>query len=242
MGEPRVDIEDAADDWHTYADWPIPGSTPTSVYLRAAGATEAGGIGLSAGGDGGTLTFTSSNPSETTLIGTPTGSQTNRRVFLSPPLTRDVRISGTPVVELYAALSTAQSNLGAILVDYGAGTQVSRSGDGITTTANRTCVADSSATDSGCYLDVVKRLQTLGDGAPWRVTRGILDSSNRDSLLVAAPVPVGVQTRFTWPLQPTEHVFTAGHRIGIVLRATTAASEWPARRARSSPSTPRSAG
>ncbi len=25
MGEPRVDIEDAADDWHTYADWPIPG-------------------------------------------------------------------------------------------------------------------------------------------------------------------------------------------------------------------------
>ena len=42
MGEPRVDIEDAADDWHTYAEWPIPGSTPTSVYLRAAGATERG--------------------------------------------------------------------------------------------------------------------------------------------------------------------------------------------------------
>ena len=37
MGEPRVDIEDAADVWHTYADWPIPGSTPTPVYLRAAG-------------------------------------------------------------------------------------------------------------------------------------------------------------------------------------------------------------
>ncbi len=79
-------------------------------------------------------------------------------------------------------------------------------------------MADSSATDSGCYLDVVKRLQTLPDAtSPWRVTRGILDSSNRDSLLVAAPVPVGAQTRFTWPLQPTEHVFKAGHQIGVVL-------------------------
>ena len=79
-------------------------------------------------------------------------------------------------------------------------------------------MGDSSAADSACYLEVVKRLQTLPDAtSPWRVTRGILDSSNRDSLLVAAPVPVGTQTRFTWPLQPTEHVFKAGHQIGIVL-------------------------
>ncbi len=218
MGEARVDIEDAADDWHTYADWPIPGSTPTPVYLRAAGAAEAGGIGLSAGGSGGTLTFTSASPSETTLITTPTGSQANRRVFLSPPLARDLRISGTPLIDLYAALSTAQSNMGAILVDYGAGTQVSRSGEGIQNTANRTCWGDSTAADSACYLEVVKRMQTLPDAtSPWRVSRGILDSSNRDSLLVAAPVPVGTQTHFTWPLQPTEHVFKAGHQIGIVL-------------------------
>ena len=108
--------------------------------------------------------------------------------------------------------------MGAILVDYGAGTQVSRDGEGITNdrqphVRRRGIVA----TDTACYLDVVKTAADARDGAPWRVTRGILDSANRDSLLTAAPVVVGSQTRFTWPLQPTEHVFKAGHQIGIVL-------------------------
>jgi outer membrane protein OmpA-like peptidoglycan-associated protein len=143
-------------------------------------------------------------------------------VFLSPPLTRDLRISGTPVVELYAALSTAQSNMAALLVDYGAGTQTSRSSEGITTsTTDRTCVGTASAMDTACFRDVSKRLQTLPDAtSPWRVTRGALDSANRDSLLTGAPVTIGSQTRFSWPLQPTEHVFKAGHQIGIVITGT----------------------
>ena len=32
----------------------------------------------------------------------PTGSQANRRVFLSKPLTKDVRLSGTPTADLLA--------------------------------------------------------------------------------------------------------------------------------------------
>ena len=35
MGEPRVDIEDAEDDWHTYADWPMPGIGPTTSTCAA---------------------------------------------------------------------------------------------------------------------------------------------------------------------------------------------------------------
>ena len=56
-----------------------------------------------------------------------------------------MRLSGTPVVDICAALATPQSNLGAIVVDYGAGTQVTRTGEGI---ANRPPDRDCWATSS----------------------------------------------------------------------------------------------
>ena len=53
---------------------------------------------LSSGGDTDTLSWTDApGQSENTMINTPPGSQANRRVFLSPVLTHDLRISGTPV-------------------------------------------------------------------------------------------------------------------------------------------------
>ena len=100
------------------------------MFLRGgsshAGAGTLGGI---PGGTADTLTFqnTGANISENTLMGTPEGQQTNRRVFLSPTLTKDVRLSGTAVLNLRAALGTAQSNLSAVIADIGTSTQTSRS-------------------------------------------------------------------------------------------------------------------
>ena len=34
MDEPRVDIEEEKDVWHTYADWPVPGTTTLDVFLH----------------------------------------------------------------------------------------------------------------------------------------------------------------------------------------------------------------
>jgi X-Pro dipeptidyl-peptidase len=53
----------------------------------------------------------------------------------------------------------------------------------------------------------------------WRVTRGGLDSSNRDSLWYqdATPVTIGEKDQFSIPTMPTEHTFKTGHRIGIIL-------------------------
>jgi X-Pro dipeptidyl-peptidase len=51
------------------------------------------------------------------------------------------------------------------------------------------------------------------------VSKGILDSSNRDSLFTAAPAVIGTKYRFAFPTFPNDHVFAAGHRIGIVLVA-----------------------
>ncbi len=152
----------------------------------------------------------------------PTGSQAPRRVFLSAPLKKAVRLSGTPTIDLQASLSTPQSNLGALIVDYGPGTQVSRQGDGVVNTTTRTCWGESdedldpsgNSVDSACYLEVDKRTV---DVTQWRVSRGVLDSSNRLSLRTMAPVTVDQKHQFTFPSMSTEHVFEAGHRIGIVL-------------------------
>ena len=60
-----------------------------------------------------------------------TGEQPGDRLRYSPEHARILRRCGTPVVDIRAALSTPQSNLGAVLVDYGPGSQTSRSGEGV---------------------------------------------------------------------------------------------------------------
>jgi X-Pro dipeptidyl-peptidase len=215
-----VDIEVAKDTWETASDWPIPGSRETSFYLQGTAAGEEGALRLWPGGATRTLSWTDTLQSETTMINDPTGSQANRLVFLSEPLRRPLRLSGTPEVDIRASLSTTQSNLGAVLVDYGPSTQVSRQSDGIVTAMpeERDCWGESSATDSACYLKVEK---PTVDVTQWRVAKGILDSSNRYSLFAdaARPVEPGETYRFRWPTFPNDFEFAAGHRIGIVLVA-----------------------
>jgi X-Pro dipeptidyl-peptidase len=235
--EPKVTIEDAADTWKEYADWPIPGTQNTDVYLRGTTEGTAGTIGGVSGGSADSLTFTNtaSYPSEGSVVNTPEGSQTNRRVFLSPPLTKPLRLSGTAKVNLRAAFGTTQSNVSAVIMDYGTGTQIARTGDGVQNTTTRTCwgaasidanacptlgqtctVTAATGVDNACYLEVSKRIGTVDQ---WRVTRGTLDSSNRSSLWYqdASPVLAGAMNDYTVTMAPTEHIFEAGHRIGIVV-------------------------
>jgi X-Pro dipeptidyl-peptidase len=218
MSEPKIDVEVAKDTWETAADWPIPGTAMTDVYLRGTAPGAAGNLGLSSGGATDTLTWTSINQSENAIVNNPAGSQANRLAFLSAPLAQPLRLSGTPVVDVEASLSTTQSNLGAVLVDYGPSTQVSRTSDGIIDASpeERDCWGESSTNDSACYKKVQKPTTNV---TQWRVSKGILDSSNRDSLLASAatPVEIGTTYRFTWPTFPNDFEFAAGHQIGIVL-------------------------
>jgi X-Pro dipeptidyl-peptidase len=223
MSQPQVDVEMSKDTFATYSGWPIPEAADVDVFLRGTTQATAGNLGLSSGGDTDTLTWVDAAQSENTMINNPTGSQANRRVFLSPVLTHDLRFSGTPVVDIQASLDKPQTNLGALLVDYGAGTQITRSSEGIQNVDPPTssCWGESSTpedawTDSACYLDVFKPTISV---TQWRVTKGILDSSNRDSLTTATLADVGVKYRFTWPTLPQDYVFAAGHQIGIILVA-----------------------
>ena len=138
----------------------------------------------------------------------------NRRIFLSPPLEAPVHISGTPVVRIRASVNATDTNFGAILVDYGPATQVSRTGDGAQTLGTQDCWGEVSASDEACYFQVAKRLTNV---TQWRVSKGILDALNRNSYAVAEPLIPGQEESFTFPLLPQDYVFPAGHRIGLVL-------------------------
>jgi X-Pro dipeptidyl-peptidase len=234
--EPRVTIEDEVDVWNEYRDWPVPGTSNVNVYLRGTSEAAPGTLSWHPLGHGArTLSFTGSNSvSENNYISNPDGAQTNRRVFLSPPLKRDVRLSGTARLELEASLSTEQSNLGVLVVDYSATPfpMVTRANDGIANTTTRTCWGATSdgtpctigdtctvpdeTVENACYLEVTKVQQNV---TQWRVTRGGLDSSNRDSLWYrhARPVRIGKEDDFPISTMPTEHTFAEGHRIGIIV-------------------------
>jgi X-Pro dipeptidyl-peptidase len=219
MDQPRVDLQDADKSWHTASDWPLPEAAPVDLYLRATDQAAAGDIGLASGGALDSVTWVDApTQSETAMMNMP-GTQANRRVFLSAPLKADLRISGTPVVNLRASLDKTQSNLGALLVDYGAGSQVTRNGDGATTVAGtRTCWGqddDETTGDfSACYLEINQPTVAV---TQWRVTKGILDSSNRSSLSVPSLVTTATPTDFPITMVPQDHVFAAGHQIGVIL-------------------------
>jgi X-Pro dipeptidyl-peptidase len=219
MQQPKIDIETGPNTWTTAKAWPLQQTRPVGIYLQGTTAGAKGVLALRSGGGTSSLTFTDANLSETNYLSL-TNTQANKLTFLSPPLKHDLRVSGTPVVDIRASLSKTQSNLSAFLVDYGGGVlRVFRtSNEGVQNLTTRSCWGDSTTVDSACYLDVIERTTTP---TSWRVGKGLLDSSNRDSLFSGAgsPVTIGQTYEFKWPLLPNDFTFVAGHQLGVILGA-----------------------
>lgn len=216
MDEPVATIETEPEVYESVAAWPRPGTEAVPIHLAGTAAGSAGTLVLQPGAGAAELAFTgpAGSMTETTLLTAPEGSQANRLAFLSEPLATELRISGTPRIELDASLSTPQSNLSVALVDYGPATRTPRSDEGMQHTTTTTCWGESSADDDACYRERTRRSVTVEQ---WRVSRGGLDSSNRHSLTEASPVTPGELEDFAWNLVPTDHVFPAGHRIGVLV-------------------------
>ena len=106
MAEPRVDIEYDRRHVHDLRRLADPGhAADVDVYLRGrAQARPARSAAAPAATPTRSTLHRRPGQSETNAINTPTGSQANRRVFLSPMLKTDLHLSGTPVVDLQASL------------------------------------------------------------------------------------------------------------------------------------------
>jgi X-Pro dipeptidyl-peptidase len=216
MDEPGVDVETSIGVWERHRDWPIPGTGNVNVWLRAGG-QGAGSLALTPAQAAPQAQSFVDDPNqfESAMVGNPDQPTGSRLAFLSPPLAGDVRVSGTPLVNLTASSSLAQAYFGAILVDYGPSTQNDRSGDGVRqTTLPEECYGESGPGDDGCYRPIAYRPV---DVTQWRVTKGILDGRNRNSPATDEPMVPGEMYEISFPLLPEDYTFRTGHRIGVII-------------------------
>ncbi|MFI7615062.1 Xaa-Pro dipeptidyl-peptidase [Nonomuraea terrae] len=213
MSEPRADVEVGPAQWITQRDWPAPFAV--KAPLRP---SPDGSLGLSRAAKGSTATFTDTRMNENAMvadIGTP---NPGRVAFTTGELPVDLRLSGTPTVDLRVKLDKPTSNLTALLVDFGEDTRVDwRRGQGITTLTEEDCWGESTAADDGCYRKVVTNVATR----PLEIiARGWIDVQNRESLSESAPLPVGEYGKVKWQTLPQDYIFKKGHRLGLVIAGT----------------------
>ena len=132
-----------------------------------------------------------------------TNTQANKRTFLSAPLKQPLRISGTPIVEL-AGLAEQDA-----VEPHGADRRLRPEHADrrapATASANAQPGGRAPAGASRCRTTrraSSRRPSRQQNVTQWRVTKGMMDSSNRNSLRVAEPVTIGQKYRFTWPSCP----------------------------------------
>jgi len=140
------------------------------------------------------------NLSETNAIRI--GESPNKLQFLTGLTKSEVRISGTPTVDLEVTQGRPVGQLSVQLVDYGTMDRVLTTSDGALTLTTESCWGQSTAVDDACYRDVVRRtgsteLQILARG--WIR----LDGEGTQNVTVE--------------LQANDVVVPKGHQLGLVI-------------------------
>ncbi|MCF3129449.1 Xaa-Pro dipeptidyl-peptidase [Streptomyces olivochromogenes] len=216
--EPMADIERHPDQWVTTKVWP-PRDTRTTTLLPAAG-TQAGvgTLGLRRGT--GTETFTDNPALNETDWAARIGTSTPEKAgFVTRPLTRDLRLSGSSKVTVTATPTTSTAHLSAVLVDLGPDTirDYADGAEGITTLTDRTCWGASTAGDSACF----KATRAKTKAVDYTVfSRGWADLGNYASDGKGVPLTPGKAYTITLDLAATDHVVPKGHRLALIVAGT----------------------
>ncbi|MEU4541408.1 CocE/NonD family hydrolase [Streptosporangium sp. NPDC023825] len=213
MRRPRVDVQLGPDRWIAQTEWPAPAARTTTLRPQQDGS-------LGRRPSTGTGSYLDTAQTEIAMADQPTTTNPNRLAFLTPPLQKATRLSGTPSVNLRLKLDKPTANLGVLLVDYGTDTRIDyraqgpASDEGLTFIGGEDCVGQSTADDDGCYLKAGDNISTSGMNV---VTRGILDAQNHRSLSRQTPLTPGRTYQISWKMLPQDYEFKAGHRLGLVL-------------------------
>lgn len=220
MDEPRADIEVGPEQWITQSDWPS--RDARDITLRPG---EDGTLGLQPAPGGATATFTDApgprgyGYPESAMVSDPTVEQPFRAAFVSGPLPRTGRLSGTPEARLRIKLDKPTSNVTALLVDYGEDTRVDYlgRGSGIRTLDTEDCHGESTPADDACYRQTEVTTVTSPVNV---VARGWLDVQNHRSLSHPSPLEPGRYYDVRWETLSQEYVLKKGHRLALVLAGT----------------------
>ncbi|MEV7145699.1 Xaa-Pro dipeptidyl-peptidase [Streptomyces sp. NPDC093084] len=216
--EPMADVERHPDQWVTSTIWPPHGTTATT--LRPAAGTRAGVGTLGVKRGSGTETFTDDPARSETdwaaQLATPTADKAG---FLTAPLTRDLRLSGSSEVTVTATPTTSTAHLSAVLVDVGPDTvrDYADGGEGITTLTDRTCWGESTAGDSACFLKTAAKTKAVDYTV---FSRGWADLGTYADPGHGVPLTPGRKYTITLDLAATDHVVPKGHRLALIVAGT----------------------
>ncbi|MBW8737147.1 MAG: Xaa-Pro dipeptidyl-peptidase [Streptomyces turgidiscabies] len=216
--EPMADIERHPDQWATSAVWPPRATHPVSLRPGTGAQPGIGTLGLRK--QSGTATFTDDpSLSETdwsAKIDSPTPGKTG---FVTKPLSKALRVSGSSAVTVTATPSTATAHLSAVLVDLGPDTirDYADGAEGITTLTDRTCWGPSTTGDSSCFRST-RAKTTAVDYTIF--SRGWADLGNYASATEGVPLTPGKRYTITLDLHASDHVIPAGHRLALIVAGT----------------------
>jgi X-Pro dipeptidyl-peptidase len=214
MREPMADVETAPGQWVTARNWPVPGTRSTPMFLGPAADDRPGTLHSWPPGPDTSQSFVDAPARRAEeLAAEELRPDANRLVYLTPPLARPTRLSGTPRITVRASLDGGSPYLTALLVDYGTDARFTR----LRRLSEMDCVGPGTPEDPGCFA----RREYVTTTAPYGiVTRGWLDVRNRATPWASRPIRPGATYTLSWELQPNDHVFKAGHRIGLVIIST----------------------
>ncbi|MFD7503531.1 Xaa-Pro dipeptidyl-peptidase [Streptomyces sp. NPDC059850] len=219
---PMADVERAPDQWSTDRVWPPSGTRQTTLRPGTGETPGVGVLGTERARPGATASFTDDpRLSETDWaadIDRPTAAKAG---FSTPPLTKDLRLSGSGAMTVTATPSTTSAHLSAVLVDLGPDTirDYGGAGEGIVTLDGRTCWGSGTAGDSACF----KATEADKKAVDYTVfSRGWADLGHYADSGKGRPLTPGKPYTVTLDLAATDHVVPAGHRLGLIIAGTDA--------------------
>ncbi len=220
--EPMADIERAPGQWSTDRVWPPRSTDATEVRPAKGAAAGVGTLGLKPSAPGATETFTDDpRLSETDWAARIDVTTPGKTGFLTRPLAKDLRLSGSGTVTVTATPSTATAHLSAVLVDLGPDTirDYAATGEGISTLPERTCWGPSTAGDSSCFKETAAKTAAVDYTV---FSRGWADLGNHASAGKGRPLTPGKAYTITLDLAASDHVVPAGHRLALIIAGTDA--------------------
>ncbi|WP_405567704.1 Xaa-Pro dipeptidyl-peptidase [Streptomyces sp. NBC_01167] len=210
LDEPPVEVEQADFSWRRQSDWPARGTRDLTLRLGARGLGALPGVPVKQ-----SLTDAGRTLPAETLVADPDSADPNRLAYTTGPLPSDLRVNGVPEVSVRASLDGTSPYVTALLVDYGRDTRATAGT--VADTSQLVCYGEGIPGDTGCAYRTAHRTETTDFKI---VSRGWLDARNRHSLSREDRVVEGREYRLEWAMQPQDHVFKKGHRLGVVLIST----------------------